>query len=110
MPRTHNRPAAAHLVAAVCAAALLALAFARTARAEEPLFGTSALLDPRALGLAGALRATPSSVSGIYLNPATIAMAPVYHINLMYQYAREQDANLHMAGGAIVDSDRKSVV
>jgi len=37
-------------------------------------------------------------------------MAPVYHLNLMYQYAREQDANLHMAGGAIVDSITSSVI
>jgi hypothetical protein len=95
-------------VAALVVATGLALATA--ARAEEPLFGTSALLDPRALGLAGALRASPSSVSGLYLNPAVIAMAPVYHINLMYQYAREQDANLHTAGGAIVDSITSTVI
>jgi hypothetical protein len=98
-----------YLVISLCAA-LLSLSVARAAHAEKPQFGTSTLLDPRALALAGALRATPSSTSALYLNPATISMAPVYHINLMYQYAREQDANLHMAGGAIVDSITSSVI
>ncbi|MCK9459351.1 MAG: hypothetical protein M0R80_06900 [Proteobacteria bacterium] len=97
-------------VAAAALAAALFLSFASTARAEEPLFGTSPLLDPRALGLAGALCATPSSASGLYLNPATIAMAPVYHISLGYQFAREQNANLHTAGGAIVDSITSSTI
>ena len=88
----------------------LCLSLGSTARAEEPLYGTSTLLDPRALGLAGALCATPSSVSGLYLNPATISMVPIYHINLMYQFSREQEDNLHMAGGAIVDSVTSSTI
>lgn len=91
-------------------AALALLAAPAPARAEEPLFGSSTLMDPRALGLMGALRATPSGTSGMYLNPATISMSPVYHINMMYQFAREQETNLHMAGGAIVDSITSSVI
>jgi hypothetical protein len=97
-------------VTATALAAALCLLLGSPALAEEPLFGTSTLLDPRALGLAGALCATPSSVSGLYLNPATISMAPVYHINAMYQFAREQSANLHMVGGAIVDSVTSSTI
>jgi hypothetical protein len=96
------------VAAALTAAACLLLS--GTALAEEPIFGTSPVLDPRALGLAGALRATPSSVSGLYLNPATISMAPVYHIDLMYQFAREQETNLHNVGGAIVDSITLSTI
>jgi hypothetical protein len=101
---TSMRVTGAALAMALC------LSVSAWARAEEPLFGTSPVLDPRALGLAGALCATPSSVSALYLNPATISMAPVYHINLMYQYAREQNANLHTAGGAIVDSVTSSTI
>jgi len=103
-PRFRIERVAAALIAAAC------LLLGTVARTEEPIFGTSAVLDPRALALAGALRATPSSVSGLYLNPASISMAPVYHINLMYQFAREQDTNLHMAGGAIVDSVTSSTI
>ena len=72
------------------------------AHAEEPLFGTKTTLDPRALGLAGALRALPSSTSGIYLNPATLAMANLYHMNMMYQFTSKE--NLHTGGLAIADS------
>ena len=106
--RSHDTVAA--LAAVLAAAALLVLSAPRIARAEEPLFASSATMDPRALALAGALRATPCSTSGLYLNPATLTMAPIYHLNLMYQYAREQDANLHMAGAAIADSITSSVI
>jgi hypothetical protein len=108
MPISNPHHRIARVAAAFAAAACLLPTV--TARGEEPLLGTSAVLDPRALGLAGALRASPSSVSGLYLNPASISMAPVYHINLMYQFAREQDTNLHMAGGAIVDSVTSSTI
>ncbi len=83
-------------------AALVASLAATGARAEEPLAGTMKVMDPRALGLAGALRASPGSCSGLYLNPATIAMIRGYHINLMYEYTSQD--NLHNAGGAVVDS------
>ena len=70
--------------------------------AQEPLVGTLKTMDPRPIGLGGALRASPASTSGIYLNPATIAMARIYHVNLMYQYTGEDD--MHMGGAAAVDS------
>lgn len=78
------------------------------AAAEEPLVGSLKTMDTRAIGLAGALRASPSSTSGVYLNPATIAMAHLYHIGLMYQYTGEED--LHMGGVAIVDSVTSAVI
>ncbi|MCU0662792.1 MAG: hypothetical protein MUC50_10770 [Myxococcota bacterium] len=70
--------------------------------AEEPLAGTETTLDPRALGLSNALRASPSGVSGVYLNPSVIALLPLYHIGLMYGYTGKDEQ--HMGGVAIVDS------
>lgn len=87
---------------------LTVLAVAPCALGEEPLYGTSSTMDPRALALAGASLATPSSVSGLYLNPATIAMANIYHLNLMYQFTGQE--KLHMGGIAIVDSVTSSTV
>lgn len=72
------------------------------ASAEEQLVGAAPTVDPRALGLSSAVRASAGGVSGIYLNPATIALLPLYHIGLMYGYTgRDQQ---HMGGIAIVDS------
>jgi hypothetical protein len=76
--------------------------------AQEPLIGTLKTMDPRPIGLGGALRASPASTSGIYLNPATIAMARLYHVNLMYQYTGEDD--MHMGGAAAVDSVTSSII
>jgi hypothetical protein len=79
-----------------------------TTFAQQPLGGTLKTMDPRPIGLGGALRASPSSTSGIYLNPATIAMAHLYHVNVMYQYTGEDD--IHMGGAAIVDSVTSTVI
>jgi hypothetical protein len=89
-------------------AVLVAALAAAGARAEEPLAGTLKVMDPRSIGLAGALRASPGSCSGMYMNPATIAMLRGYHINLMYQYTSQD--NLHNAGGAVVDSVTSQVI
>jgi opacity protein-like surface antigen len=98
-------------VPAPCAAAAVllgAMLAAAVARAEEPQVGTLKLMDPRAIGLAGALRAAPGSCSGMYLNPATIAMTRAYHIGLAYQFTGQDD--LHTAGAAVVDSVTSPVV
>ncbi len=76
--------------------------FGATARAEDPLTGTLPTMDPRPIGLGGTLRASPSGTSGIYLNPAVLAMVPLYHIELMYQYTGQEQG--HMGGLAVVDS------
>lgn len=76
--------------------------------AQKPLTGTMETMDTRAIGLGGSTRATPSSTSGLYLNPATIAMAHLYHINLMYQFTGEE--NMHIGGASIVDSVTSSNV
>ncbi|MDJ0763666.1 MAG: hypothetical protein QNJ97_11845 [Myxococcota bacterium] len=85
------------LIGAVCC-----LAVHGAAVAETPLVGTLPTLDPRPVGLGGVLRASPSGTAGIYLNPAVIAMTPIYHIELMYQYMG--DDQMHTGGMAIVDS------
>lgn len=74
----------------------------RVAQAEDMLPGTFPTMDPRAVGLAGALRASPSGTTGIYLNPAVIPMVPIYHIEAMYQYVGDEQQ--HSGGLAIVDS------
>jgi hypothetical protein len=83
-------------------AALIVLFLDLAASAEDPLTGTLRTMDPRPMGLGGAMRASPSGTSGIYLNPATIAMLQLYHIELMYQYTGQED--MHMGGLAVVDS------
>ncbi|HUT76053.1 MAG TPA: hypothetical protein VM285_00090 [Polyangia bacterium] len=103
----HNDPARSRRRFAALVALVAAL-FAAGARAEEPLAGTMKVMDPRSLGLAGALRASAGSCSGMYMNPATIAMLRGYHINLMYGYTSQD--NLHNAGGAVVDSVTSQVI
>ena len=86
---------------------LCVLLFARPVGAE-PLVGTMKTMNPRALGLSGAMIAAPAGTSAIYLNPATISMVPIYHFEGMYQYtAREK---MHMGGVAIADSVTSQVV
>lgn len=87
---------------------VLSAAFSLDSLAQRPLAGTAETMDTRALGLGGATRSTASSTTGLYLNPATIAMARLYHINLMYQFTGEED--LHMGGAAIVDSVTSSKI
>jgi len=84
------------------AALVAAMLAATSASAEERLAGNVMTMDPRVLALGGALRASPSSTGSVYLNPATMSMERLYHIELMYQYMTEDD--MHMAGAAIVDS------
>lgn len=88
---------------------LCAFSFSITQRTSaEPLVGTLKTMDPRALGLSGAMVATPGGTSAIYFNPAAISMVPIYHFEGMYQYtARER---MHMGGVAIVDSVTSNVV
>ena len=80
----------------------VALLIGASAAAEQPLVGTGQTLDSRAVGTAGAMIAAPGGVNGVYLNPASIAMATLYHIEGMYQFTSRE--NMHMGGLAIVDS------
>ncbi|MFO8070679.1 MAG: hypothetical protein R6V85_02280 [Polyangia bacterium] len=101
MRRDHRSkvPPAARAAAVLALASILA---ALPAAAEEPQLGTLQLVDTRPIGMGGALRATPGSTSGIYLNPATLAMARVYHLGARYQYTGQEE--LHTAGASVVDS------
>ncbi len=81
---------------------LAAMLLASNAASQEPLTGTLETMDPRAIGLGGATRVNPAGTSGVYLNPASIAMSHLYHFNLMYEFTGEE--KMHNAGIAIVDS------
>lgn len=59
----------------------------------------------RSAGLAGALRASGGGVHGLYLNPANLGIARVYHLQAIGQWTPE--AARQMYGGAIVDSTRQ---
>jgi hypothetical protein len=74
----------------------------RVAANEKPLTGSLNTMDPRAVSLGGTLRASPSGTSGIYLNPAVIAMTSIYHIGAMYQYTGGEE--MHSGGAEVVDS------
>jgi hypothetical protein len=97
-----NRKTKARFRAFSATTGIVFFIFASGAMAEKPLPGTLPTIDPRPLALGGALRASASGTSGIYLNPATIAMVPLYHLELMYQYLSEEQ--MHMGGIAVVDS------
>lgn len=59
-------------------------------------------MNPRAVGMGGALRASPAGTSSMYMNPALISMAPQYHVEGVYQYTGPE--NMHTGGAAVVDS------
>ncbi|MDD5309795.1 MAG: hypothetical protein PHU25_20965 [Deltaproteobacteria bacterium] len=89
-------------VVAGCATFAAVLSVGLTASAETPLEGTLPTMDPRPIGMGMTLRAAPGATAGIYLNPATIAMAKLFHLELMYQHTGEDSEN--MGGLAVVDS------
>jgi hypothetical protein len=57
---------------------------------------------PKSAAMGGALRALGTGTTGIYLNPAAIASARVYHIEALTQYTPE--TRRVVFGAAIVDS------
>ncbi len=80
------------------------MAQALTAFSDElPLTGALRPMNPRAIALAGAMRASPSAgTSSLYLNPALMSTAPIFHLEGMYQYTAKEHMN--MGGAAVVDS------
>ncbi|MBN2343628.1 MAG: hypothetical protein JXX29_19355 [Deltaproteobacteria bacterium] len=84
-----------------CGMAIWLLSMSASAQ-DGRLPGTERLGDARMLAMAGALRASSSNTSAVYLNPAAMSMAKVYHINLKYQYTG-LDA-LHNGGVVLMDS------
>ena len=82
---------------------LLCLLISSTGIAEDGrLVGTEKLGDTRMLAMGGALRASNSNTSAVYLNPAAMGMARVYHLNVKYQYTGLD--KLHNGGIVLMDS------
>jgi hypothetical protein len=107
------RPLAAVLSArgapgAAGAAGLALLALAGAARAEpmstspEQAYDQGEVPNPRALGMGGALNALGVSTASLYLNPANMALARVYHLEGLAAYSPE--AKRQTYGASIVDS------
>lgn len=68
---------------------------------SEKLPGTDQVGDARMLAMGGALRASSSNTSAVYVNPAAMSMANVFHMNLKYQFTGLE--KIHNAGVAFVD-------
>ena len=91
-----------------CLAASAAL-FATTAARAEPStttieqgFDGGEVQSPRSVGMAGALNATGVSTNGLFLNPANMALARVYHLEALGAFSPE--ARRQSYGAAAVDS------
>jgi hypothetical protein len=95
-------------VAAALAALLSAGLAPAVARADRSALDVNVVTDygesetPRSAAMGGAVRAIATGSSGIYLNPAAMAAAPVYHIEALTQYTPE--TRRWVLGGTIVDS------
>jgi hypothetical protein len=91
-------------------AVLFALAFCETARAEpsslppEIGYNHGELETPRSIALAGGLRALSNSTDSIFLNPANMAAARVYHVGGSAQIWPQADRQSY--GAAAADSAR----
>ncbi len=81
--------------------ALVGSGAGRAALAEEPV------AEVRALGVGGALRAAGGTNAAIFLNPAGVALAQVYHIEAGYQFRVERAQ--HQGTASIVDSVSSAV-
>ena len=87
----------------------LAIVFAAEVASAEPSttspeqgYELGEVQSPRAVGMGGALNALGVSTSGLYLNPANMALARVYHFEGGATFAPE--ARRQSYGGAVVDS------
>ncbi len=109
VPTSPNESTAGKLGLPLLFAALVA--FPGSARAEPselpPQFAYNygETDTARSGGMAGALRAVGGDINAIYLNPASMGVARVYHIAAVGQWTPEAARQLY--GGAIVDSTRR---
>lgn len=103
----HGRGARFAAVATL-AASTLVLLFAATASASEATtspeqgFDLGEVQSPRAVGMGGALNALGTSTTALYLNPANMALARVYHFEALGSFSPE--ARRQSYGGAVIDS------
>jgi hypothetical protein len=100
--RSRNIKTFFHFILIASLTALAIFFAAPKVYAYKPITGTLPTLNPRALALGQTLRASPSGTSGVYQNPAVLAMSPVYHMEGVYQYTGEE--NMHMFGTVLADS------
>lgn len=94
---------------AIATAVAIVLPFvAREAHAEpstttiEQGYEMGEVQSPRSVGMAGALNATGVSTNGLFLNPANMALARVYHLEALAAFSPE--ARRQSYGAAAVDS------
>jgi hypothetical protein len=100
--RLKNKEPYCRLILIGTVMALAVFLATQNAVAHRPIQGTLPTLNPRALALGRTLRASPSGTSGVYQNPAVLAMSPTYHMEGVYQYTGEED--MHMFGTVLADS------
>lgn len=92
----------------IIAVSLAGLAAARNARADrmttspEQAYDLGEIPSARAVGMGGALNALGVSTTALYLNPANMALARVYHLEALGAYSPEGQRST--LGLAIVDS------
>src|SRR5580704_15893349 len=90
---------------ALAALALLALLRARAddmSTSPEQAYDLGEVPNARAVGMGGALNALGVSTASLFLNPANMALAKVYHLEALAAYSPE--AKRQTYGAAIVDS------
>lgn len=66
------------------------------------LYGYERLIDSRPVGMGESGRASAGSNSSLYLNPAGLSLARIYHVEFLYLI--EPQLNSHMGAISIVDS------
>lgn len=104
-PRPRSRRALPLVLGAVVA---LATAASRDASADpstttpEQGYDLGEIQSPRAVGMGGAQTATGSSTTALYMNPANMPFARVYHFEGLA--AISPDARRESFGGGVVDS------
>jgi opacity protein-like surface antigen len=108
MSRRIEGLSACHPVWRFCTALLAILSIPISAQADpssttqEKGYDLGEIHSPRSLALGGAQAALGSSTTGLYLNPANLALARVYHFEGLAAFGPE--ARRQSYGGAVVDS------
>lgn len=107
-PSSRRRARLLRAPVSFAAAAIALLGVARAAHAEpssttiEQGYEGGEVQSPRSVGMAGALNATGVSTNGLFLNPANMALARVYHLEAIGAFSPESKRQSY--GAAAVDS------
>jgi hypothetical protein len=102
--RSFAVPLTAVFSAVVCAALLLPgrASAGNMSTSPEQAYDLGEVPNARAVGMGGALNALGVSTAALFLNPANMALARVYHLESFTAYSPEAQRQTY--GGAIVDS------